>query len=472
MYRRRSGFVVLFLVIGALVTAAAERPREPIDYLATVRAYADAMLEHGRDVYGKKHSPLFAEELDRGTMRMLKGESAEKVAALTRDEWGIRSHDRMLGGANPQHCQNLYQVLYQLTEISGEKRYSDEADRSLKFFFEQCQSPVTGLLWWGEHAGWDFRTDKPLEKRDRHEFYRPWVLWQRSWQINGKACEGFARGLWEHQIGDRVTGDFSRHASIASHNPDTEAPYARHGGFYIETWAEAYTRTQDAVFLTAIESVLDGLERARLHEGGMLTSGSKKTGGRARYSVSLAISLENAARNVPSDLAEKMRKVAAINDKAFAKAHRQKPDRIQGGWANAYGSGGLSAAANTCMLRYRQVPSDAYRRFVLGTAEMYRNGDPDLSKPVWPGTMGNVILLMLNAHELRSDGGYLEAADRFARKGVELFLSDGCPLPKASHMHDHYEAITNGDTLMMALLNLWLVQNSPESKLRLIFTDR
>lgn len=479
MHRCRAIFVVLILTAGSLVTspleAAGEPSRESLDYLAIVRAYADAMIEHGRDEYGQKHSPLFAEELDRRTMRMLEGESLKKAAALTRDEWGIRPHDRMLGGSNPQHCQNLYQVLFQLTEISGDKRYREEANRSLKFFFEHCQSPATGLLWWGEHAGWNFRSDKPLEVRDTHEFYCPWVLWRQSWQLADKACQRFARGLWEHQIGDHKTGDFSRHASIASHGPGTQAPYARHGGFYIETWATAYRHTQDEVFLTAIRSVLDGLERARLKEGGMLTSRDKKTGNRARFVVSLAISLEEAARDVPSDLAEKMRKVALMNDEAFAGAQHspsQQADQIPADWSNAYGSGGPSAAANTCMLRYRQIPSDAYRSFVLETADGYRNADADLSKPIWPGTMGNVILLMLNAYEFTSADRYLHAADRFACKGVELFLADGCPLPKASHVHDHYEAVTNGDILMMALLKLWLVQNRPESKVALIFTDR
>ncbi|MBN2312791.1 MAG: hypothetical protein JXM79_02610 [Sedimentisphaerales bacterium] len=469
--------LLLSLLIGSLISTDARTAdvgfREPYDYLTIVKAYSDAMIRHGRDTYGQEHSPLFAEELDRKTMRMLEGESLKNAAAITREEWGIRSHDRMLGGSNPQHCQNLYQILYQLTEITGQKRYAEEADRSLQYFFETCQSPSTGLFWWGEHAGWDLRTDKPLDKSagNTHEFYRPWILWQRSWRLADKACGRFALGLWEHQIGDHKTGDFSRHASIASHGPGTEAPYARHGGFYIETWATAYEQTKDKLFLVAIESVLDGLERARLQEGGMVTGGSKKKGSRAPYAVSLAISLEQAARRVPSELAKKMRNVASANDKAFAKAHPQT-NRNSANWSNAYGSGGPAAGANTCMLRYRQVHLDTYRRFVLQTADGYREVDVDLSKPVWPGTLGNVVLLMLNAYELTSNDKYLQAADRFARKSVELFLSDGCPLPKASHMHDHYEVVTNGDTLMMSLLRLWLIQNRPESKAVLIFTDR
>jgi hypothetical protein len=465
------------LLGSALVEAADDELQKKPDYLAIVKAYADAMIQHGQDTYGKVHSPLFVEELDRKTMRLSEGDDAKKVAAITRDEWGIRPHDRMLGGCNPQHCLNLYQVLFQLTEITGRKHYAEEADRSLKYFLKHCQSLPTGLFWWGEHAGWDLRTEKPLEKSagNTHEFYRPWILWPRCWQLADKACERFARGLWEHQIGDHKTGDYSRHASIALHGPGTEAPYARHGGFYIETWSTAYKKTQDKVSLIAIESVLDGLERARLQEGGMVVSGSKQKGVRALYSVSLAVSLEKAARNVPLDLAQKLRKAALANDEAFAKAHRpisESAVQPPANWSNAYGNAGPAAAANTCMLRYRQVPSDAYRQFVLQTAESYRNAVIDLTNPVWPGTLGNVVLLMLNAHELTSDDQYLQVADRFARRGVELFLNDGCPLPKASHIHNHYEAVTNGDTLMLSLLQLWLVQNGLESKGPLVFTDR
>jgi hypothetical protein len=109
------------------------------------------------------------------------------------------------------------------------------------------------------------------------------AVWFWAWAAAGKTSE--------HQIGNHQTGDYSRHAVIDSHGPGTEAPYARHGGFYIETWAAAYERTHEEVFLRPIESVLNGLERARIHEGGMLTGGTKSNGGRRAYDTSLAISL-------------------------------------------------------------------------------------------------------------------------------------------------------------------------------------
>ncbi|NUQ63073.1 MAG: AGE family epimerase/isomerase [Pirellulales bacterium] len=462
-----AGVVVITLGTGVRLVRA-----ESPDYLRIACDYADAMIAQGRDTYGSEHSPLFAEALDRSTMRMLEGDALKKVEAIPREPWGVRPHDRMISGGNPQHCENLYQVLYALAELTGKSRYAEEADRSLEFFFKHCQSPATGLFWWGEHAGWDFHGEKPIDKPagKTHEFYRPWVLWQQSWRLAPEACRRFALGLWEHQIGNHETGDFSRHAAIDAHAPGADAPYARHGGFYIETWAAAYEKTGEEVFLHAIESVLDGLERARLREGGYLIGGSKRNGGRRDHDLSLAVSLGNAAATVPAALAAKLRGVATTNDEIFAKSFAGAGGA--GLWSNAYGGSPLAGVADVWMLRYRQVGSDVYRRAVVDAADRYRTSKINLGEPLWPGTVGSAVLLMLNAHELTGEKKYLDAADRFAQEGVRLFLADGRPLPKASHMHDHYEAVTNGDTLMLAFLRLWQVRNRPEAKLEWIGCDR
>ena len=86
---------------------------------------------------------------------------------------------------------------------------TDLADRSLRFCFERWQSPDTGLFYWGAHAGWDFQTESRIDKPagNVHEFYRPYVLWDRSWQLAPEPCRRFALGLWEHQIGNHRTGD-------------------------------------------------------------------------------------------------------------------------------------------------------------------------------------------------------------------------------------------------------------------------
>ncbi len=450
-------------------------------WLGAVRAYADAMIEHGRDRYGPQHSPLFAEALDRTTMRMLTGQALRKAADISRAQWGIRPGDRMLTGANPQHCQNLYQVLYALTRATGEARYAAEADASLAWFLEHCQSPATGLFCWGEHSGWDFLTEKRMAtaQGNTHEFYRPWVLWERSWELAPEPCRRFALGLWNHQIGDQQTGDYSRHAAIDSHGPGTNAPYARHGGFYLETWAAAYARTKEPVFLKAIETVAGALEAAR-RDTGMLVSGTKTTGRRAFYDVSLAVSLWEAADSLPDAPAERLRAQARANDEAFAKAHPAAPQpppadpAKQNLWSSGYGGSGgqIAGPANVWMLRRRQAKLDAYQTAVLHAARAYLRGEINLSYPVHPGTVGKAIHLMLAAHELTGEGKFLARAEHLATEAVRLFMGDGCPLPRAAHSFDHYEAATDGDTLMTALLELWAMGRTPRAELALRYCDR
>jgi len=179
--------------------------------------------------------------------------------------------------------------------------------------------------------------------------------------------------------------------------------------------------------------------------------------------------------------------VAAATDEVFAAAHAepaagasQTPESLRskkaansaGLWSNAYGGSPPAGAANVWLLRYGQVPVAAYRAAALKTADEYRSREINLSQPVWPGTLGSVILLLLKAHALTKDEQYLQAAERFAEQGVKLFFAEGSPLPKASHQHEHYEAATNGDTLLMALLQLWQTRRRPDVQLRLVYCDR
>ncbi len=451
-----------------------ERP----DYLKAVRAYADCLITHGQDVYGAATSPLFAEALDRRTLKLLEGEALNKAAAIKREEWGIRPHDRMLPGANPMHCMNLYEILYALTQVTGERKYAEQADASLKFFLQNCQSPATGLFYWGEHAGWDFRLDAPMQggSANTHEFYFPWTLWDKCFALAPAACLKFARGLWDHQIGNQQTGDFSRHAAISKHGPGTTAPYPRHGGFYIETWAEAYKRTKDPVYLKAIETVATRLEAMR-RSGGMIVGGSTAKPTLRPRAPGFAVSLGEVAPMLPDELGARLREIATANDDPPSEKKDTPPaeeEKKKNFWTSGYGGAGgeIATVANIRMLRYRQVKLPQYKTEILAAAEQYMKEEIDLTYPVYPGTVGKVILLMLNARELTGEKRYLDRADHFAREALKLFTGDGCPLPKATHMYDHYEAVTGADMLMMALMQLWAVEQQPPVSLPLTFADR
>ena len=471
-----------------LATAAEPASR---DYCNVVRDYADCMIAQGRDTYGEVHSPLFAAALDRTTYRPGTFPSIE----------GIRRIDRTTTGANPMQDENLYQVLFALSEATGEPKYAAEADQALKFFFETCQSPTTGLLAWGEHLGWDFQAERCVGN-DTHEFARPWVLWERCFRLAPEPCVRLARGLWEHQIGDPKTGNFSRHARYSAHGPGIDSQYPRHGGFYILTWAQAYRHTQDPYFLKAIETVLAHFETRRNPTSGAIpaesASRSRETVVWPESTLSLAVDLESAAALVPEEIAATLRASAAQIDEVYLKiAHDLSPNGVgfisncdartleplpSGSakhtepWATQYGVYTDAQVAMIAYLRWQQLPDsrnkEGYRRLILASADRYLHSEPDPHKTLYPGALGDVVLHLLSAYELSGEPRYLERADHFAKLALECLLTDGSPLPRASSRHEHYEAITRADTLMLALLKLWQVQNRPQQKLSLIYCDR
>ncbi|MHC4648847.1 MAG: hypothetical protein ACYTBJ_25600, partial [Planctomycetota bacterium] len=141
----------------------------------------------------------------------------------------------------------------------------------------------------------------------------------------------------------------------------------------------------------------------------------------------------------------------------------------RGGYTSGWGHAG---SVNVCYFRYKQVKLGEYRQLVLDAAKLYLDKEPEIEHALHPGAVGHVIYLMLNAYELTGDRKYLERADYYGRRSLELFFDDSSALPKATSKHDHYEAVTGSDTLMMAMLKLWATKNRPDLKLRLIYSDR
>jgi len=496
------GLVCIALDVIAGESGAAEKANA--DYLSIVKNYADALIEKGRDDYGSTHSPLFATTLDRKTMRLFEGKALDELWQMRLKDWAnwrVRNRDRSLRGANPMHDENLYQVLYALTKITGEKHYGEEADKTLRWFFENCQSAVTGLMAWGEHISWDFRTEGlskwkkgyhhggKMQEYNTHEFARPWVLWEHSFELAPEACAKFGRGLWLHQIGDHNTGNFSRHANYERHQTFTNSEYPRHGGFYMATWAQCYKETKDALFVKAIDTLVtyfDG-RRSKVSDG-VPAESAARSGGKALWStsnLSLAIDLWNGSSKVPKELGAKMRGSASRTDEVFLKLGHDigrdgrgfvlnaNVDTLvpaeQGGYSDAWGHAG---PACLCLIRYKQVKLQGYRKLIIQTADYYVDSEPEIKFAVHPRSLGGIIYLLVGTYELTGEQKYLERADYFAKRSVELFMDGTSPLPKATSKHNQYEAVTGSDTLMMSLLRLWAVKHRPGLDLSLVYCDR
>ena len=148
------------------------------NYFQIAQAYADGMIEHGRDCYGDQHSPAFVATLDLRTMKMPQ-ETSDTTRRLYSSYFRAEDYSTSV---NPMYHIDLYQLLDALTVLTDDPKYRQAGRDSIEWFFKNTQSPTTGLMAWGEHLAWDLIEDKitvgnvrdgKLEVSDTHEFYGP-----------------------------------------------------------------------------------------------------------------------------------------------------------------------------------------------------------------------------------------------------------------------------------------------------------
>ncbi|MBE7495069.1 MAG: hypothetical protein HS117_09000 [Verrucomicrobiaceae bacterium] len=521
--------LALFLVF----TAGEIRGTEAApDSIALVRRFADAMIEKSRANLPHPDVPLFPIALTRDKFQIPRFKVGNLVTARVPQEFKTI--------ANIHHDLNLYQLFYALGKISGEAKYAREADRVVDYFLKHCQEPKYGFFCWGEHLGWDvlqnapggFRPDDP-QSGMIHEFYRPWIFWDKSWRMAPEACHRFAQALWRHQI-DHTGGkvSFSRHAMISSKTPSRRGmDFPRHGGFYIAAWGADYRHTKDPEILEAIEKLVAMYESCRDPESGAIPHGSgdfafDKDGRKTQYiytqsPLGLAIELHDAAPAMPEALKQRMIALAESADKAFlATPHDpgpggkgfvlfcdpttlqpaeywqskeeldagKPPRRIPytGGWRSAYtGQHPHTWLVPTLIARHQQTGNEGYKKLLTACADHYLTADPDagLNEPVKEGqrapdiesgSIGNVIVLLNAAFKLTQDEKYLARAEWFTAWATRKFWPDDSPLPHASVRENLYSAASRSDTLALAMLQTALLRTQPEKEreLGLIATDR
>ena len=454
-------------------------------FMETVHKFADVRLEKGRDRYGDEHSPLFASALDRNSL---------DLPGNPPDIAGIRWNDRSQWGGNPHHDENFYLMLYAMSEVSGDDRYATAADDALQFFFK-TQSSTTGLYWWGEHANWHFKDDEGGgDGYNTHEFFRPWVLWDEWYRLAPDEMEKFALGLWDNQIHDKETGTFSRHAGIIDRKSECCWEFPRHGGFYIRTWSEVFKRTGNDILLVAIETLVDYFENRKDETSGAIPHADRD--GHQTLSpssnLSLALDLIIGAGMVPAELSEKMLKMADGIIEIYCNLDHNLAEGGSGGfasgadittleitgytglWPSGYGGSGDAQYANTSYELYLRTGDDRLKDLVVKSALRFTAmdlPDPD-STDLQPKAFGQAIMTLLNGYRLSGQSDILLKAYEMANFAISVFWNKGSSLPRASTGVDHFEAITCGDTVVLALFELSMLITKPELNIHFEATDR
>ncbi len=212
--------VLMFL---ALVGRAGVYAGDEDRYVKAVCDFADAVLEHGRDTYGDKHTPLFADGLH--------------VKTLKPATWQWQDQTWVLSNFASQ--QPLLRTLDGLTALSGEPEYRQAAEDATRYALKHLTTP-NGLLYWGGHFAWDLRQDRPVGRyADVHELKNHQPYFRLMWRVCPDQTARLIETMWAGHILDWSRLDYNRHASVTkpvrplwSHpfELNLEVPFPAQGG--------------------------------------------------------------------------------------------------------------------------------------------------------------------------------------------------------------------------------------------------
>jgi pectate lyase len=168
------------------------------DRLRAVQAFADQVLERGRDRWSGHRTPLFADGLNVDT-----GEPVE---------W--RFDGRAYPLSNLASQQNLFRTLDTLSHLTGQPRYRQAAMDAFHYHFEQLTSPC-GLLRWGGHQFINLATLEPVGHFDAncHELKNSFPYMELMWRVNPEATTRYVRAFWNAHILDWQQLDMNRHGA-------------------------------------------------------------------------------------------------------------------------------------------------------------------------------------------------------------------------------------------------------------------
>ena len=462
------------------------------------------MLVNARDTYGQEHSgmiisilkcenakPLVINDLYFRDENPLYGITYSDGSFLPIPPSGVRKPDRTgLGGSNANLQQDLFRTMEHLSRITGDQKYKNAAYTALRDFLRITQHPETGFLAWGEHLYWNCFEDRlgdDLEPGKIHEPKRPFIYFDYLYSVDPVRTIKYAQGLWDHQIFDKNTGDFSRHARYHIHAPGSGYDFPKEGSYFIDTWSRAYEKTKNQEFARAVSTMANRYLN-RTNELGLLdwdTSGRPERANRCtvHWLLSLAIEAENAIMRMDKETAIILKRVVDNMDKGFLSLSHltndkgyvyyaytssgepfprsgQTDDGYSIHWGMGYGIFPTSSLGLLAYTRQEQLKTgdkaDAYRKMVIRSADLYQSLSPDPKKTdIWAGEYGMAIFLQIAAYRLTNESSYLSAAQELADEAVRVFWENGrYAVPKASSLTHYHDCISYSDTLLLALLAL------------------
>jgi hypothetical protein len=233
-------------------------PPQKLTWREYVRRCLDQLIEHGRDVYGEAHTPLFMAVLDADTLRS----PAKPMPLDYKVRLEERLHRRGERGSNLWYDQRLLRALYRMSELEGDAKYKQAADDYVRYFLANCHKRQiegteydNGMLTWGTHIYWDCYKDCPggdKKGSGPHEILVFRAEWEAMHQVAPAEVERAVDDIWEHHVVDKETGFFNRHD-----NQKRGCDFAFTGGPFLDAQARMYKLTGNPKYLAQARIIAD-----------------------------------------------------------------------------------------------------------------------------------------------------------------------------------------------------------------------
>ena len=491
-------------------------------FLSTVRIHLDALIDHGRDHYGRHHSPMFAADLSLDTLA-LPAERPPTPPGVTDYEFKRYSY----GGSNLYWDILTLRSMYLASEITGDDSYAQAATDCLHFFTQYAQSPYTNLFAWGQHAFWDFRQeheaiDDPNERwrwfgEIRHEFESFTPPLDLIWPFAPQAVLNFAEGIHDWHIHDYDTFVFDRHAPMyhpitpgALLTPDMKRPgppppswwesakalvrtpreprsdhpqaWQRHSGLYMVTFAFAHNKTGAEKYADWILGLSDLYWNMRDPETNR---------------VYTCLSIDDATGEVIPEVRQTERGILdeqaywklmaslqmldhpvgdTLRERGLAYMHSWRegrgPDSGRWLWTSSSPQGSIQGQAFA--LAYKVSGDEAFRDWLIEWAETAMNHRPhaqdDGKWDLFPERYGKMIIALIQLREITGDWAYIEQAAQVADEGIALLQHESGLFHAVTHVerengewtrtepYPYYNNHTGAQTFLYALMQLHILE--------------
>jgi len=487
-------------------------------YLSCVEECLDVLMKHGTDTYGYVHTPMLVTILDVETRTC--PEVPERLDEYFRV---TRRGRRSPGGSNLLTDQPTLKTMYALSDIAGNRDYSDFAGRYAGYVMENLVDEQ-GFFWWGWHRHYDvFKDEREGHNPNRakwgedvvpHEIHAMnGILWDRLWAVDEAAVTKEIEAIWRWHVVDKETGEPNRHG-----DGNRGCDFSMSGGAHIEAFVFMYSRTKDRRWLDRAALVADYFWRQRDPETDCLPE--RPNAGRGRFDGGSFVTSTTGLYCHSLLRAHEMTKEARFRDHALAylrayarlgydeesgkfwgalemdgtpipgpRVYTENIDSAEG-YAAAQPRGHLDLwgpyiggyqypiyTAQTCAYAYHLTEDPDMLRAAERFAEWIGRTPPGTveTEDTWykaysegpgrrgthAGKYGRAVSFLLHLYVVTGEQGYLDNARALADEAMEKLYHNG--LFRGHPAKPCYEAIDGVGNLLYALLQLDQILRDPQA---------